>query len=80
VSAPGKLSTDSIGEGAAIHDAMPGGRLQDLPELGLKGTIVSLCTRLQPRNDIRLEITDKDLCHWKPPSRANEMIALLVGR
>jgi hypothetical protein len=77
---PRKLPTDSIGEGAGIDDAMPGGRLQNLLELRLKRMTVSLCTRLQPRNDIRLEITDKDVYHWKPPPHADEMIALLVGR
>jgi hypothetical protein len=61
VRTPGKLSTVLIGEGAAIDNAMPGGRLQDLLELGLKRMTVSLCTRLQRSNDIRLEITDKDL-------------------
>ena len=61
---PDKLSTDPIGEGAGIDGAVPGGGLEDLLELGLKGTTVSLRPRLEPSNDIGLEITDEDLCHW----------------
>ena len=58
---PGQLLADSIREGAGIDSAMPGSRLEDLLELGLKGTPVSLCASLQTGNDICLEITDKDL-------------------
>jgi hypothetical protein len=73
--APTKLSTDPIGEGAGVDSAVPGGRLEDLLELGLKGTAVPLRTCLEPSNDICAEITHKNLCHW-PPLSASEMIAL----
>jgi hypothetical protein len=68
VRTPTKLSTDSTGEGAGIDGTVPGGRLEDLLELGLQGTAVPLRPRLEPSNDICPEITDKNLCHWPPPS------------
>jgi len=68
VRTPTKLSTDPSGEGAGIDDAVPGGHLEDLLELGLKGTAVPLRPRLEPSNDVCPEITDKNLCHGQPSS------------
>jgi len=67
VHTPTKLSADPVGEGAGIDGAVPGGRLEDVLELGLKGTSVPPRPRPQPSNDICPEITDKNLCHWPPP-------------
>jgi hypothetical protein len=33
---------------------------------GIEGTAVPLRPRLQASNDICLEITDENLCHWPP--------------
>ena len=53
----------SFARASGVDRVAPGGCLDDLLELALKGTPVSLRRRLQPGNDIDLEITDKNLCH-----------------
>jgi len=61
--APGELAANPIGDGTGFNRAVPGGGLEDLLELGLKGTSVSPRARLQSGYDIGLEVANKHLRH-----------------